>query len=119
MFLRKDFRTDDLGIPSLAAEGMSAEPTEFEQERRGMVERQIAARDVHDPRGLEAMELYYLVDDPAEERNLATSRTDQLAALTAELELLRVAAAASAVSGVTGDIDDSAKERLRALGYME
>jgi len=34
---------------------MSAEHTEFERERRRMVERQIAARDVHDPRVLDAM----------------------------------------------------------------
>lgn len=71
------------------------------------------------PRGLEPMELFYLVDDPREERNLASSRTDQLATLTRDLEALREAAAANAVSGVTGDIDDAARERLKALGYME
>ncbi len=71
------------------------------------------------PRGLAEMELYHLPGDPAELRNLADSRTDQLAALRANLAVLRQAARARAVSGVSGDIDAGSKERLRALGYME
>jgi len=71
------------------------------------------------PRGLEPLELYYLTDDPGEKRNLASSRTDQLASLTAELRRLREAAKSSAVAAKHGELDDAEKARLKMLGYID
>jgi len=71
------------------------------------------------PRGLEAMELYYLGDDPGESRNLASSRTERVAELRDRMKVMAEAAAANAVSGVSGDISSDDADRLKALGYME
>jgi arylsulfatase A-like enzyme len=71
------------------------------------------------PRGLDPLELYYLADDPRETRNLAGSRTDRLASLTAQLKRLREAAKSSEVTAVHGELDDTEKARLKALGYMD
>ena len=71
------------------------------------------------PRGLAPAELYNLADDPKERKNLAATAPDRVAALQVDLETLRQIAAAGAVSGVAGELDDAAKERLRALGYIQ
>lgn len=71
------------------------------------------------PRGLDTVALYDLRADPGELRNIAADNPEQVAKLKSDLEALRGMAGASAVSGETGEIDDAAAERLRALGYMD
>jgi hypothetical protein len=39
--------------------------------------------------------------------------------MLSDLEALRTVAAAAAVQGSEGELDDASRERLRALGYME
>jgi arylsulfatase A-like enzyme len=71
------------------------------------------------PRGLDTVALYDLNSDPGEMKNVAADNPDQVAKLKGDLEALRTMAGASAVSGVTGEIDEAATERLRALGYVD
>jgi len=71
------------------------------------------------PRGLATVELYDLRADPGEKTNIAAKQQERVAALRRDLEGLRQASRASAVSGVTGAIDAADEERLRALGYLE
>ncbi|MFP6626449.1 MAG: sulfatase [Deltaproteobacteria bacterium] len=71
------------------------------------------------PRGLSAVELYDLQADPGELHNLAGSHSDLVASLRVDLEDLRALAGAGAVEGLSGEIDEASRERLRALGYIQ
>jgi arylsulfatase A-like enzyme len=71
------------------------------------------------PRGLAEVELYDLVADPGERKNLADAEPARVTELKKNLETLRAASRASAVSGVSGAIDDADMERLKALGYVD
>ncbi len=71
------------------------------------------------PRGLAETELYDLVADPGERNNVAASQTARVTELKKDLEMLRDASRANAVSGVSGAIDDADMERLKALGYVD
>ncbi len=71
------------------------------------------------PRGLANEELYDLEKDPGETNNVAATQSDRVAALKADMEALRGAAALGAVTAESGELDEAAKERLRALGYLE
>ena len=68
--------------------------------------------------------LFDLASDPDETTNLATARPDQLARLRQELDTWRRALALPAVDasverGEPPELDPEARERLRALGYVE
>ena len=63
--------------------------------------------------------MYDLVADPGETNNLAGKQESVVAEMMGDLEALRTLAAAAAVQGSEGELDDASRERLRALGYME
>jgi arylsulfatase len=71
------------------------------------------------PRGLAAVELYDVRNDPGEKINLAAKNGERVDALTRDLDLLQQAARAHAVAGEAGKLDEASKERLRALGYIQ
>jgi arylsulfatase A-like enzyme len=71
------------------------------------------------PRGLETVELYNIAADPGETNNMAQSKPDVVTELRRDLDSLRGVAAASAVTGATGELDSADEERLRLLGYIE
>jgi len=71
------------------------------------------------PRGLEAAELYDLVDDPGEHRNKAGSDPSRLEEMRAALGKGVVEARAHAGAGAQTDVDDVTKDRLRQLGYLD
>ena len=65
-----------------------------------------------------------LVTDPGEERNVADTRPQQLARLLDELGSWRAALGFPAIAGEreygeVPELDSEARERLRALGYLE
>ncbi len=62
-------------------------------------------------------ELYHLPEDPAEKKNLAPTRPEQLEALRATLDTHRDEF--DAQSRQAHDLDETTKERLRSLGYLE
>ena len=69
--------------------------------------------------------LFDLATDPAEENDLAASRPDALARMRDELDTWRAALALPAVdapieaSADIPELDEAARERLKALGYVE
>jgi len=71
------------------------------------------------PRGLAPVELYDMQADPVESRNLAGEQAEVVAGLKNDLEQLRAFARSGAVAGQSGALDDAAKERMRALGYLQ
>jgi len=71
------------------------------------------------PRGLEPLELYNLVDDPREYKNLVERHPDQVKDLQIQIDDYAQQASESAVRGEEVHLDDATKNQLRALGYME
>lgn len=66
------------------------------------------------------LNLYDVVDDPRERRNLASSRPELAAELGDELETWRQARPRLADSAVTvTELDPTTEDRLRTLGYLE
>jgi arylsulfatase A-like enzyme len=70
--------------------------------------------------------LFDLPNDPEEERDLAKEKPQELARLEGELDTWRAAmgipelgAPVGSAASATDGLDDEAKERLRALGYVE
>jgi arylsulfatase A-like enzyme len=68
--------------------------------------------------------LFDLATDPGETRNLADARPEKLASLLSELDTWRAALALPAIDEEreyheVPDLDPAARERLRALGYVE
>ncbi|HYB99001.1 MAG TPA: sulfatase [Candidatus Limnocylindrales bacterium] len=70
--------------------------------------------------------VFDLSSDPGEQRDLASSQPNKVTEMTAELDTWRAAlgipaldAAGHAGKPVPQDLDPAAKERLRALGYVE
>jgi arylsulfatase A-like enzyme len=70
--------------------------------------------------------LFDLPNDPEEERNLAAEKPDEVARLKDELTTWRAATGIPELSAPVGNastatdaLDPEAKERLRALGYVE
>ena len=64
-------------------------------------------------------QLYDLLADPEEERNLAATHSDLVATLAAELHRQTGAPPdAKAASGGSGRLERDQVERLRALGYV-
>ena len=62
--------------------------------------------------------------DPGEERNLADARPEEVARLFGELDIWRAALDLPAIDedrlyGEVPELDPAARERLRALGYLE
>lgn len=71
------------------------------------------------PRGLAPVELYDMVADPRETENVAGRHPEVVKKLEGDLEALKIHAAAGAVEGASGAIDEASQERLRALGYLQ
>jgi arylsulfatase A-like enzyme len=68
--------------------------------------------------------LFDLATDPGETRNLADARPEKLASLLGELDTWRAALALPVIDEEreyqeVPDLDPAARERLRALGYVE
>jgi hypothetical protein len=68
--------------------------------------------------------LFDVAADVAEARDQAPTHSDEVARLTAELETWRDALALPPLDAPVGtsavpDVDPAARERLRALGYVE
>ncbi|HYC54475.1 MAG TPA: sulfatase [Candidatus Binatia bacterium] len=70
--------------------------------------------------------LFDLLSDPGEERNLAELQPQKLQEITAELDTWRTALGIPAIDAAPSErkpapeeLDPAAKERLRALGYVE
>ena len=68
--------------------------------------------------------LFDLATDPGETRNLAEARPEKLASLLDELDTWRAALALPVIDDEreyreVPDLDPAARERLRALGYVE
>lgn len=70
------------------------------------------------PRGLPARQLFETAGDPHEQRDLAVSRPQDVATLSAHLATVQNRALAAAVGGSETAIDSATEERLRALGYV-
>jgi arylsulfatase A-like enzyme len=71
------------------------------------------------PRGLAPRELFEIARDPHEQRDLATTRTDEVATLAAHIAALQSHAEAVAVTGSETVVDPGSQERLRQLGYIQ
>jgi len=70
------------------------------------------------PRGLPTRQLFETVADPREQHDLAASRQQEVATLSAHLATVQSRALAAAVGGSQAAIDSATEERLRALGYV-
>jgi arylsulfatase A-like enzyme len=68
--------------------------------------------------GEDRTELYDLVDDPGETRNLASERPDLVTALTAELDAWRATVSGERVETDEADFDEETLRRLQGLGYV-
>jgi arylsulfatase A-like enzyme len=71
------------------------------------------------PRGLAPTELYDLQGDPRETKNLATNRPEDLTRLETALAEAHDRAAQQAVPAVNVEMDETTRERLHALGYVQ
>jgi arylsulfatase A-like enzyme len=74
---------------------------------------------ISEPNAPVASELYDLVRDPAEKRNLVSTQGSAAQALAAELGAWRTAAAAHGAFSDSIELSAEQEERLRALGYLE
>jgi arylsulfatase A-like enzyme len=63
-------------------------------------------------------ELYDVVDDPGEQRNLVTHRPAEFERMREHLEAVRLLQQARAVDGATAEIDAEVMRQLEALGYV-
>ena len=88
------------------------------RERRGTDEIKLITANQGNARGLEPVELYELLDDPGELRNVATESEAEVVrtveVMMTEARRLREGAAVE----VSVEIDEEAAERLRAIGYV-
>ncbi len=119
--LPASFQGRDLLGPSKAPNAMYAEEDHegnIVESVRTMGWKLIVANEGN-PRGLATVELYDMSSDPGETKNLASQEPDRVASLKAEMAALRQFAGSRAVGSVTGEIDEAAEERLRALGYIQ
>jgi arylsulfatase A-like enzyme len=71
------------------------------------------------PRGLAPEELYDVASDPKETKNLASQDPTHREEMRAALGRMTLEAKAHAGKGATTSIDGAARERLKALGYLE
>ncbi len=72
------------------------------------------------PRGLPALALYNLEDDPGETTNLADGNADLVAELGRQLEERLAMALEAGVQRVEGgEMDEATRSRLKALGYLD
>lgn len=69
------------------------------------------------PGGEPRVELYDLLNDPEEQRDLAASNPDDVERLRSEYEAVREHLAASA-HGSTVELSEETQQRLKALGYL-
>lgn len=67
----------------------------------------------------EAVRLYELESDPAEERDLAAEDPERVAGMRSRLEQLVAEAEEGAGDAAFADFDPATRERLEALGYVE
>jgi arylsulfatase A-like enzyme len=70
------------------------------------------------PRGLPTRQLFETAADPREQHDVAVSRQQEVATLSAHLATVQSRALAVAVGGSQTAIDSATEERLRALGYV-
>ncbi len=77
--------------------------------------------NANNPRGLKAIELYKLNQDPLEKNNLSDSAKGEAVALSGELKTFAKNASSGAARKAQVNIanDEEAVERLRALGYTD
>jgi arylsulfatase A-like enzyme len=66
----------------------------------------------------EEWELYDVVDDPGEQRNLVSHRPAEFERMREHLEAVRLLQQARAVDGATAEIDAEVMSQLEALGYV-
>lgn len=71
------------------------------------------------PRGLPTEELFEMVSDPGEQKNLATTDPARARALDQAMDELEAKYAEGAARKQTAEISDADCQRLMALGYME
>jgi len=71
------------------------------------------------PRGLAPIELYSLSDDPGEQKPLAND-AESIKPLEEKLDAIRAGASSRGISApAAATLDDAAKAKLRALGYVQ
>lgn len=70
------------------------------------------------PRGLPDHQLFDVVADPGEQKDLITSHTEVANQLTADMSVVQSHAESIAVESTGTSIDAASEERLRALGYV-
>ena len=69
------------------------------------------------PRGLDPVSLFNLVEDPQEQQNLASSAVDKVASLSTQLDDVAALALAQAIGGDQTELDEATQARLKSLGY--
>lgn len=89
------------------------------RERRESGAFKIITANEGNPRGLAAVELYAVDDDPGEQANVADSRADDLRGITVTLEEARRLAAEGRLESGSVDMDEDTRRQLCALGYIE
>jgi arylsulfatase A-like enzyme len=71
------------------------------------------------PRGLDTFEFYKIGDDPKEQKNLASEQDEKLSQWKVALEKAGEGAQVGAVERDQLTLDESSRERLKSLGYLE
>jgi len=75
--------------------------------------------DPNNRRGRPAQQLFYLPDDPREERNLVDTQPDKVSEMAALLKARRDEVLSTQERGGQLKMDAATQERLRALGYTQ
>lgn len=100
-----------------AEESHEGNVLEAVRERRGTDEWKLMTANPGNPRGLDPVQLYRVDLDPGETRDLAADAPDAVEATTEALVAAGRDARSGRVEATEVDMDESARERLRNLGY--